>query len=58
MMGGGGAGYGFIGVARDCWPDDGMGLMVEFGSGMGVAEAAEAAAFAACFETICSEYVG
>jgi len=56
-IGGGGAGCGFVGVAWRCWPKDGIGLVVEFGSGMGVLEA-EAAALAARFDTICNEYVG
>jgi hypothetical protein len=34
-----------------CWPNMGMGLVVTFGSGMGVAEV-EAAAFTARLETI------
>lgn len=50
---------GFGGEAEEwrCWPNIGMGLVVTFGSGMGVAEV-EAAAFTARLETICREYVG
>jgi hypothetical protein len=34
MMSGGDTGYGFVSVAWRCWPNDRMGLMVEFGSGV------------------------
>jgi len=54
--GGGGRWVGFGGEVDEwrCWPNIGIGLVVTFGSGIGVAEV-EAAAFAARFETICRE---
>lgn len=55
MIGGGGAGYAFVNDGWRCWPNVGMGLAVELGSGMGLVDAA---ALAARFDTMCREYVG
>ena len=40
-----------------CWEKTGIGLVVAFGSGIGVADV-EAAALVARLETISTEYVG
>jgi hypothetical protein len=47
----------FVGVGFRCWPNIGIGLVVEWGSGIGVLDV-EAATLAARFDTSESGYDG